>query len=92
MSKRKFYVGTITDLLGDRSFDTLFVFSTTGNLDRFADRLASKWWGSKADSKNERGYVFDNVCTGCSLCTEVTEAEFNVLCRYVVDFTIRRIV
>jgi len=84
MSK-KYYISTISETNGDFEYDTQYVFSTTGDPDKHADKVAKNWRGKLEYDKTYGGYWCDNTLITYCESREIPKQDFDVLKKYLAN-------
>jgi hypothetical protein len=79
----KFYIGTMSEIVGERGFEARFVFKTTGDPAEYMEKLASTYrGGTKQDADGE--WWSGDILISPEAHKEVTEEDFNVLVKHMV--------
>lgn len=87
----KHYIGYLIEENGEFGYATRYVFKTEKDPNEFGDEVAKTWRKNKNASttpnwdKAKKGYVYKNnvIINYCN--SEITEEEFNVLKKYLVE-------
>lgn len=84
----KHYLGKITERNGDFEYTTEFLFSTKGSPDKYINKQVKEWRGCTKDDwdKELMGYWSDHTLIWASGYTNVPEADFVVLSKYIPIF------
>ncbi len=84
-TKKKFYIGSITERNGEFEYSEKFIFSTGGSPYRYADKIAKNWRGEGDVSfdEDEGGYWSGHTVVSAGSCREIPEEDFEVLKKYI---------
>jgi hypothetical protein len=83
-NKTKHYLGKIEERNGEMEYTDRFLFTTKGNPDKYAHKVASTWRGYKEKfDKDHGGYWYDGTLIFVAGCREVPKEDFDVLSKYI---------
>ena len=81
----KYYIGKIGERNGDMEYDSKYLFKTSGDPDKYTEKVAMKWrGGDKSDwDDQDEGYWSDNSLIYDEGSTEMPKTDFDVLKKYL---------
>ena len=82
MSK-KYYIGRISEANGDFEYDTLYVFETTGDPDKHANKVAKNWRGKLEYDATYGGYWCEGTLIADCGSNEIPKQDYDVLKKYL---------
>jgi hypothetical protein len=83
----KYYLAEITEVNSGMEYNAMYLFATKGNPEKYADKVAMKWRGSKKSDWDEslNGYWSDNTLIQDGWCKEIPKEDFEVLNKYLTE-------
>lgn len=80
----KHYIGKIKERNGELEYSDKFLFTTKGDPQKYAHKVASTWRGCKEKfDKKYGGYWHDFTLIFVADCREIPKEDFDVLAKYL---------
>ena len=81
----KYYIGKIEETNGGMEYTDRFLFTTKGNPDKYADKVAMEWRGCSRDDWDEEhgGYWADCTLISDDGWREIPKEDFEILSKYI---------
>jgi hypothetical protein len=81
----KYYLGTIDERNGEMEYSEKYLFTTKGNAEKYAKKVAKNWRNSSSDDWDsyQEGYWSDCTLVFEGGYREIPKEDFDVLSKYM---------